>query len=314
MSTGRLLRTGILITILFVLLILVTALVVSTPWMVRRLRIEERFQQALRNQIGYVASTEKTSITLLPVPRIQFEHFELRALESSTRVPLLRADRVRLRPSLLSLLVGDISLSRMTLENADFHYLWKDEKKGRLRTLSLLESSVDLRNIKSGSEVPFEFRSRWLSDSENVSLTGTIQTEFGEVRPVDVASQMDVSLGPIVISELARWWGPLPLHIDSGTVEFSGTIRKAKGSPDIDVKGTVDVKGFVYDLKDENVRSTAADYQVTLEFQVNIETGMVIKIPVRSNRPVLIDIRRHPASVPFGGKGRGQNDKRVNGY
>ncbi|MBI3999969.1 MAG: DUF748 domain-containing protein, partial [Candidatus Omnitrophica bacterium] len=266
-----------LLLALTVLVVGVIALFSSIPFLVRSQYLEQMVSQAVKTQLGYAPSFGQFRISFFPTPVLHITNFELKPMDETSEIPLIAAERATFRPSVLSWLLGKSELAHMALSDADIHYTWRDETGKLIKTISVQDASLDFWNIRSNHPIRFKLQGKFLSDSENIALSGTFQTNFKGFHPKDFASKIQVSIGPIELPRLSAWWGTsMPVRIESGTFFFSGQMTKLEGNVDLEVKGVSNVQGLIYQIPPEPTLSKSGDYQAKFQAHVDLESGTFV--------------------------------------
>ncbi|OGX06511.1 MAG: hypothetical protein A3G87_05835 [Omnitrophica bacterium RIFCSPLOWO2_12_FULL_50_11] len=269
--SNRIVRLIISISIL--LLVLFVVLVLSMPRLVRYFRVEERLRETIQNQLGYPVDFEKLNVSLLPLPTLSLEKFTVSEPEKASQVPILSADQIRIRPSLLALLFHKMEFAHVSFKNTDIHYPWRDKQGAPVKRISLRDASVAFWGIRSNRPVRFKARGKLLGEEENVELAGTFEADFTNLKTETFTYNAEVSVSSVELSKAAAWWGPLPLKIQSGSLAFSGRLRKELDSEDVEITGEFAVQNLIYEMTKITRASAAGDYQLAFALRMNPQTG-----------------------------------------
>jgi len=271
---------------LLILIVLITAAVSSLPFLIRSEALEGSINQVIQKQTAYLTHFKKIRISFFPTPVVHIENMELTPQEG-VDLPLVRAERASFRPSLFSILIGKPALAHGAIKGADIHYTWRGENF--VKTISLKDSSVDFWNVASNRPVRFKIKGKFLSDSENINVSGTVQSNFEHFKIKDLNSKIQAQVGPLELAHLTEWWGaPLPIHVEQGTFGFSAQLIKSEGTSNLEIKGTTDLNKLVYQLPPKPIASTSADYQLQFDTTIDLNTG-------------ILDIKNGSLNAPFGG-------------
>ncbi|GEM_PF-7050361 len=276
----------LLFWILLILVVLLIAFFSSLPFLIRPDYLENLINRSIKDHLAYTTAFDRIRISFFPAPVVYVDNLVLTP-QKGADVPLIRSERASFRPSLFSILLGKPTLAHVAIKGANIHYTWRDANF--VKTISLEDSSVDLWNIASGKPIRFKLKTKFLSDAENMNLSGTVQTNFERFKVKDLVSKIQVSIDSLELSKLADWWGgPLPFHPDKGKLGFSGQIFKSEGTSNLEIKGTANVNGLVYQIPPKPVTTTPGNYQLRFNTTVDLSTGV-------------LDIKEGSLTAPFGG-------------
>ncbi|MBI4395140.1 MAG: DUF748 domain-containing protein [Candidatus Omnitrophica bacterium] len=280
---------NLFLVLLSVAIVLIIALFSSIPFLVRSEYLEQLVTRAVKDQLGYTPSFGQFRISFFPTPALHIVDFELKPAVEAGDIPFIKAEKAVFRPSLFALLLGKSELSHMALNGADIHYTLRSERGEFLKAVSLRDVSLKLWQIRSNHPIRFKLRGKFLSDSENLALSGTFQTNFKGFRPKDFASKIQMSIGPIELSRLLAWSNTAsPVQIESGTFSFSGQITKSEGNVDLEFRGTSNIQNLVYQIPPKAHSSKVANYQAKFQAHADLESGAVV-------------VKESTLTAPFGG-------------
>lgn len=271
---------------LVILLVLGMAAISSLPFLIRSEALEGFINQAIQKQTAYSTHFEKIRVSFFPTPIVHIEKVELTPQEGAD-LPLVRAERASFRPSLFSILIGKPALAHGVVKGADIHYTWRNINF--VKTISLKDSSIDFWNIASGKPIRFKLKGKFLSDAENVNISGTVRSHFEHFKIKNLNSKLQAQIGPVELVRLTHWWGaPLPIQIQQGTIGLSVQAVKSEGTSNVDIKGNVDLNQLVYQLPPKPISSLPGDYQFRFDTTVDLNSGV-------------LEIKDGSLTTPFGG-------------
>lgn len=281
-------------------IVLVIALFSSIPFLVRSEYLEQLVAQAVKNQSDYIPSFGQFRISFFPTPVLHIADFELKPVDEKSDIPFIRAGEATFRPSIFSLIFGKSELAHVGLSDADIHYTLRNENGEFVKTISLGDVTCDVWNIRSNRPVRIKLRGKFLSDSENIALNGTFQTNFAGFRPKDFASKVQLSIGPVELTRFAAWWGSsMPVHVESGTFSFAGQATKSEGTADLELKGSSSIQNLVYQIPSKLAMSKPGSYQAKFQAHVDLESGGFV-------------LKEGSLTTPFGGPF--EIEAKLNGY
>lgn len=255
------------------LVILFGLLVLFLPGLVRYFRIEDRIRGTIEERLGYRVSFEPVKISLLPRPTLYLKNLTVRESDDLTEVPLLSAGEIRVRPSLFGLLLRKIDLAHVLFKNTDIHYPWRQADGAVVKRISLRDASIALWGIRSNRPVRFKGYGKLFGEEENAELSGTFKADFTDFQTATLTYDGSLSIGPVALPNLATWWGPLAVKIQSGSLACSGKFHKAVDSQETEIKGTVDIQNLIYEMATKTAATTAGNYKLEFALRMNPETG-----------------------------------------
>ncbi len=276
----------LLFWILLILVVLAIAVLSSLPFFVRSDYLKDLINQSIKRQTAYTIAFDRLRVSFFPTPVVHIENVELTPQEGAD-LPLIRAERASFRPSIFSILIGKPLLAHGAVKGADIHYTWRDPNF--VKTVSLKDSSVDFWNVASNKPVRFKIKGKFLSDSENIDVSGMVQTNFEHFKTKDLNSKIQAQIGPIELTRLAEWWGaPLPVHVERGTLGLSVQTVKSEGTSNLELKGTANIGKLVYQIPPKPVTATPGDYRLEFNTVLDLDAGA-------------LDIKEGSLTTPFGG-------------
>lgn len=263
---------------------------ISLPFLVRPAFLERIVREKVEKQTGYAPSFERFNLSLFPVPVIHFWSFALKS-SGDKNTAFLNAGEASFRPSLISLALGKLELDQISLRNADIHIPFGLENGKTRRDLLIENISADFFNLHSEKPIRYKIKGGFFGGSENLILTGTVQTDFKQFRPHDFALDLQMKGNNISLARLAQWWGSLPLAVQKGNTEFTAKISKAQNAAEIDANALIKFDNFVYGLKQNGknqTTSTAANYESKFNLKYDLEKNLLI-------------VKDGSVTAPFGG-------------
>ncbi len=259
----------------------------SLPLLVRPDFLERLIRDQVEKQLGYSPSFERYRLSFFPLPVIHFYQCSI-TQGSKEAEPILKAERVSVRPSLLSLLMGRAEFAGVSLRDAVLLFPSVPTKGTAKPFLTLEHVNADFHHLKSGEPVHFKIKGRFLSPVDNFNLGGTITADFAKFRPEDLVLDVNGSLNGVAIEQLGRLWEYFPVKISKGTASFSGKAVKKKGASELDAEGLLKIQDLVYEAGRKPVQSSAANYE------------LLLKAGFDTTKKLLV-LREGTLNTPFGG-------------
>ena len=236
-------RFAIILAILIALVLIFQYLFL--PFFLRHEKVQEKILHLISEETKGTVQFNRFSLQVFP--SLQFQIKEITYESRNTKEPLLfKADFLKARLDLFSILGRQIRLKDLTIKNADI--------SGETRAFSnkpvpfeLKGFSIDARGIRKKSLGSFRARGKLFSEEDNFEVTGSLHLEdisyFGwEKMLCDLDFRLNqVPLEPILIHRLQF----LPLKVIGG--EVTGNIHLIKKS--LDRKGE-----WKADLEFQNIR------------------------------------------------------------
>ncbi|OGW86948.1 MAG: hypothetical protein A3C35_00185 [Omnitrophica bacterium RIFCSPHIGHO2_02_FULL_46_11] len=263
--------------VLTIAAIFIAAFFSSLPLLIPSESLQRMMSQAVQEQTGSTPTFKEVRVSFLPTPVLHLTHFSLEPAGPDSNIPSIKADKATFRPVLFSLLMGKPSLAHVVLSNATIQYVWREPGSDFAKTVSFEHVSFDLWNFRSNKPIRFRVKAKFLSDSDNVNLSGTFTIDFKNFRPKDLIAKAQVSIDALELSKLASWWrSPLPIDFKKGTFSSSTQIIKRAGISQLDVKGSAVLKDLIYEMSPKSAPSVEGDYQVKYQAQIDLESGALI--------------------------------------
>ncbi len=267
-------------------LVLAIGFLSSLPFLVHSDYLEGLINQAIQRQTSYSIAFKGIRVSFFPTPIVNIEHVELTPQEGKD-LPLVKADRVSLRPSIFSLLIGKPAVAHGNFKEADVHYTLRD--KDFVKTISLTDADIDFWNVVSNKPVRFKIKGKFLSDSENVNMSGTFKSNFEHFKSKDLASKVLIQVSSVDLKKAMGWWGgQLPFAFDQGLLGISIQLLKSEGTSNLDLKGTVNIDKLIYQIPPKPVTTMPADYKLEFDTTLDLDTGV-------------LEIKQGSLEAPFGG-------------
>lgn len=275
-----------LVWILIASVILIVVVLSALPLFIPSHYLEGLINRSIQGRLAYTSAFDRVRISFFPMPVIHIDNVKLTPHEGAD-LPLLSAERASFRPSLWSLLTGKPTLAYGSLKRSDVHYTLR--QNGFVKIISLKDASVTLWNLASNQPVRFKVKGKFLSETENINISGKLKSNFEHFKVKDVSSKIQATIGPIELKRLTDWWGaPLPLSIKAGVVRLLLQVNKAEGSGHIEIKGNTDLEKFSYQIPDKPAESAPGDYQLAFFSDLDFGTGSLA-------------VKQGSLTAPFGG-------------
>lgn len=258
------------------------AVMVRTEW--GRARMRDLAIDAIRQELGLTATLGEVEVSVLPLA-ISARDI---ALDDPVYGRFAEADGLRIRPSLMALLRGQVDLKRIELDRPAVNLVIRE---GEIRNLPRA------RGASGGGDLPFQ-----TLIAEDARLTIDADP-FGRAELRDVDLELEVPLGSVL---------DLRAECESGRIEHvRGTERVRKILIDalIDPDEGFDVRRVV--VRTPHVRAEVRDAHIPLPFDdtwggtvdVAVALGHIHRLPVAFELPEVHGILRVSGDVHGGGRG-----------
>ncbi len=278
------LRTATAAALLFLLIFLF-----SITYLLRPAVLEPFVKKTIQERSGLTPSYQKFHLSLLPFPTLRLDSFEITDPKAGRgAAPFLRSERASFRIALMPLLAGKTALAHVHLKNADVRYSFPYDKGRKTKESVLNGVSLDLWNVRTDQPIHFKLRGRFLSDAENIVISGNIQTDFTRFDPERSVFEVKASLGPVDLAKLNEWWRVFPFDIQKGDLAFSGEVKKSSDSSLLHVSGRVQIDDFQYKLGSQTSTSASGNYEAKFQAAFHLGDGSIV-------------LQEGLLSAPFGG-------------
>src|SRR3989338_1220709 len=271
---GHSMRRGLFVVITAVFIVVVIFFF-ALPFVVRPAFLQNLIRERVEARLGLTPSFQTYRVSLWPLPVLHFNVCKLTNSQERNALPVLEAERVSFRPSILPLFGGRVEFAQISLVNSKIRFPLRIFDKKLDKQLVLENISLNLWNVRSRNRVRYNLQGKMWSGIDNIRSKGEFQFDFDKFDLKDLFFESDFSIEKIKWQKWVEWFGVLPIDLLDGESSLMGRVKKSPGSKAFTIDGLGQVKNMVYQSKDKLTKSYPTDYDIQAQAEFDVEKGFV---------------------------------------